>query len=191
MKKWLSVSGLLVSVLLLAPLAVQAETITRLTFSGPAGEYISQGRSYAYTPADGTFLVTHDSHNGVTVQFSTPTRPWLWTLQFGGPNATAPEVGVYEDCRRYGFNDEYPGVALWGDGRGCNELRGMFEVKEIVYSEFDVASVWVTFTLYCDSQMNPPPGEQAKPVSGEFIYNVDAATPTRTTSWGSLKTMYR
>lgn len=183
MKKWLSVSGLLVSVLLLTPIAVHAETVTRLTLSGPVGEPISQGRTLMYTPDDGTFEVYHDSNNGVSIFFSTPTRPWLWAVQFGGPNETAPGVGTYTDCARYGHSHGRSGLAIWGDGGSCNELRGTFEVKQIVYSEFDVESVWVKFTQYCDNSN--------KPLTGEFIYNVDSATPTRTTTWGSLKTMYR
>lgn len=185
MKKPHFVAGLVIAVLMLAPLVVRAETITRLTLTGPAGEYISQGQTLVFTPADGPFLVSHDTQNGIYVWFHTPSYSHFWTVQIGGPNKSSPQVGTYTDCVRYGFDKNgEPGLAVTGDGRGCNESHGEFTVRHVVYDAAGaVSSLWVTFTQYCDNQLNP--------LTGELIFQMDASTPTRSKTWGQLKTIYR
>ncbi len=170
--------------LFLTPFAAHASTITRLTMSGPASEYITQGQTINCTLDDGTFLVTHDSNNGISIMFSTPTRPWLWSVQFGGPHASTPQVGTYTNCMRYGFNNDLPGLAICGDGRCGNEDAGTFTVKQVVYTNTDVLSLWVVFDQCCDNC-------SGKILHGEFLYNIDSSTPTRPTSWGQLKLFYR
>jgi len=180
----LLINVLTTMMLLTLPFIASAETITRLTVTGPVGEYVSQGQTYILSESDGDFLVRHDSNNGISIQLFSPNRGWWWTVQFGGPHASSPQVGTYDDCMRYGFNNDQPGLAIYGDGRGCNESSGSFTVKHLVYSEFDVESLWVVFDQCCDNC-------EGKMLHGEFIYNMDASVPTKPKSWGQLKSYYR
>lgn len=173
--------------LFIMPTIALAAPTTFLHLTGPAGEYISQGQNLMYTPSDGTFQIDHsaDTHNGIRVWFRTPSYDHWWYVEIGGPDGTSPQVGTYTDAQRFEFAQPgHPRLAVFGDGRGCNEDHGSFTVKEVTYdSNGAVLTLWVIFTQYCDANANP--------LTGEFQFQIGGATPTRSTSWGALKSIYR
>ena len=50
-----------------------------------AGDYIGQGQTYLYTPADGPFIAFVGDDNSVNISFNTPTFNHIWSLSFAEP----------------------------------------------------------------------------------------------------------
>ena len=105
---------------------VQGATFVYL--DSQAGDYIGGGQTYLFTPDDGGPIISASTNSG------------LASIYAGGFNyrfesiGTAPlTVGVYEGATRYPFNSQTePGLNVSGNGRGCNQLTGRFEILELV-----------------------------------------------------------
>jgi len=133
--------------------SVSAQTLeTSLSMTSEPGDFIGQGQSYLYAQADGTFTVQKNFYNGVTVSFSTPDYSHWWSLDFAAPNNQFLAVGTYLGGVRYPFQDaDQSGLAVAGDGRGCNTLTGRFEVKQIEYGAgAAITAFWATFEQHCE-----------------------------------------
>jgi hypothetical protein len=111
----------------------QQGSITGLYFHSQPGDYIGQGQQRSLAGATGYLLTpSRNYHNGVS--FNIQGNGQLWSLDFGGPQAAALAVGSYEDAVRFPFeNGTTPGLSLTGEGRGCNTVRGRFDVLEVAY----------------------------------------------------------
>ncbi|WP_417908504.1 hypothetical protein [Candidatus Electronema sp. PJ] len=167
MKKWLA--GVLI---LLASPVYAGENI--LYYRSETGDYIGQGKEKTYTDADLTFSASKNYDNGVTVSMENFTdTPFLWwDANFAAPGDVLLQVGVYENATRFPFQaSNVPGLDFSGDGRGCNELTGRFEVKEIVYGAGDtITSFAADFEQHCEG------GEAA--LYGSVRYNSDVPVET-------------
>jgi hypothetical protein len=114
------------------------------------GDYIGGGHNYYFTPANGTFTAGRNGDNGVSVSFSNGSHDF--NLDFAAPNNAPLTVQLYNYATRYPFqNPGEPGLSVYGDGRGCNELTGSFEVREIVYgSGSTITSFDATLIQHCE-----------------------------------------
>jgi hypothetical protein len=100
-----------------------------------------------------------------------------WTLEFGAPGTVAPingkpavlVTGTYSAAHRYPFNGNGPGLALYGNGRGCNTVTGSFTIIDAVLgAQGYVQKFDATFVQHCEGGTsaasgqvhisNPPPG---------------------------------
>jgi hypothetical protein len=154
--------------------ASAASAQSTLVFSGDAGDYISQGRTWSYIEGvQGTA-----SSDQRVVSISVWTDTW-WNLEFAAPQGAQLLPGVYESATRYPFNDAHePGLSLSGDGRGCNTLTGRFEVHEAVYGPFGyLVKFHASFEQHCEGGptaaygevvINNPPPPEALTVSVQF-----------------------
>jgi hypothetical protein len=126
------------------------------------GDYLGDGQSYYYTPADGTFQAQRNFGNGVKVTFTSASHNW--TTDFAAPDGAPLTVQVYNNATHFPFMPAgIPGFDVSGDGRGCSQMAGRFEVKQIVYGSGNtIVSFHVTFTLRCDGH------EPA--LNGEVLY---------------------
>jgi hypothetical protein len=78
-----------------------------------------------------------------------------WTVSFSAPEGTVLIPGIYEDAIRMSSALYSPnnGIAFTGDGRGCNEITGRFEVLELVRSTTgSLISLAVNFEQHCDGE---------------------------------------
>ena len=157
-------------------IATSAGAQTFLTFSGPAGEYISQGQSYSYTSQNASFSAIPQLNGAILFQVNSPpngfTHFWFLALQPYPGNRLNP--GVYLNAARWPFQVNQPGLSLFGDGRGCNTSIGTFTVLS---SSYDTAgtlvSLHATFEQHCE-------GFPAA-VTGEISYApaaIPATSPT-------------
>ena len=74
-----------------------------------------------------------------------------WNLVFSAENIN---IGVYENATRAPFN-ELPnsGLSVSGNGRGCNQLKGRFEIYEYVHdAETDTWQFAANFEQQCDGK---------------------------------------
>jgi hypothetical protein len=94
------------------------------------------------------------------VTFSINGGAQHWTLNLaapGSPPSAAPPLarGAYENAARFGFQGSgQPGLDFSGDGRGCNQLYGRFDVLEARYgTNGTVLSFAANFEQHCERSM--------------------------------------
>jgi RTX calcium-binding nonapeptide repeat (4 copies) len=73
-------------------------------------------------------------------------------LDFAAPPGAELAEGVYTDAQRAPFRAwGRPGIDIGGDGRGCNQIAGHFEVKDIgTDADGGVNRLWIVYTQYCE-----------------------------------------
>lgn len=126
------------------------EGTTALFYDSQSGDYIGQGLSRIYTPVNGTFTVSRNYRQGVTVSFNGQDLT-TWTLDLAAPDGQPLTVGSYTAARRYPFTT-FNGLSFSGSGRGCNELTGRFIVKEIeVAPDGAVKRFAADFEQHCEN----------------------------------------
>lgn len=137
----------------LAPVAVPAPTATPIPMPTPRslsslesepgnyifldserGDYIGEGIQRALTSADGTFSIVGNQVNGVQIHFLGRAPEGFWALVFAAPLRATLVPGEYEKATRWPFQaPAEPGLSVYGNGRGCNQLTGRFKVLEAAY----------------------------------------------------------
>lgn len=142
---------------------------TFIYFNSEEGDYIGQGIEQTLTSDDGTFNATVFD-NGVTFYFQGTT---FWSLSFAAPEEETLKPGAYENASRYPFQSPtHPGLDISGDGRGCNQSSGRFDILEISYtSEGEIDRFAADFEQHC---------EFAEPaLFGSIRYNATVGFPLK------------
>ena len=94
---------------------------------------VGQGRSYRIEP--GTFVFGGDLQFNNVLELSAQASPnnW-WSVGMAPPSGRPLVPGVYKDARRIPpIGSSLPTLRIAGEGRGCNQSTGEFEVLEAVY----------------------------------------------------------
>lgn len=112
------------------------------------GDYIGQGQTHTYTPADTTIGV---NSNGGYVGFNLNGATW-WYGDFKAMNTlTQLQPGYYGNLQRYPFHNPTIGGLSWsGDGRGCNTLTGWFVVDSVSYDNGVLKAIDLRFEQHCE-----------------------------------------
>ena len=112
------------------------------------GDYIGQGGSYIYTPAD-TQMTVDTTGARLEVSINDTDR---WTGSFQAMSVLSRlEVGYYGDLQRYPFHNPAKGGLTWyGQGRGCNQLTGWFVVDSVTYDGIDLTGIDLRFEQHCE-----------------------------------------
>lgn len=108
-----------IAVLWLWSTSVDAATFIR--FESEPGDYIGGGQVATFAAVSGAIS---SGGRGVTLS----AGGYYFDL-FAATGQLA--VGAYEGATRYPFNRSEPGLSVYGNGRGCNQLTGRFIVYEI------------------------------------------------------------
>jgi hypothetical protein len=164
---WLRILAAALSVMaaaggLLVAGTAHAQTVSSgsLSFSGDSGDYITQGDSYSYSTSNGDELkVFSSSGSMVRISVNAYNGDW-WDLEFDAPGTRVLAPGTYSAAHRYPFNGTGPGLALGGEGRGCNELTGSFTVTKAVFGpDGYVQTFHATFEQHCEGGTPAARGE--------------------------------
>jgi hypothetical protein len=148
------VASAALAVLLLpgAAWAPPAETATLTMVSDP-GDYIGQGQTWLYDTEAGDVISATGNGSTVNVAVTGYDGTW-WYLDFDAPDGQTLTAGTtYANATRYPFNGSGPGLAIYGEGRGCNTLTGSFTVEEAVFGGPDSSYIQdfvVTFEQHCE-----------------------------------------
>jgi hypothetical protein len=175
-----------------------AQTVTTgsLSFSGDQGDYISQGKSYSYsTGNDDALTVSSSTGSTVRISVNAYNGDW-WDLEFDAPGTRVLAPGTYTAAHRYPFNGNGPGLALGGEGRGCNELTGSFTVTKAAFGPNGYVQTFdATFEQHCEGGdaaargrvhiANRPPPSKAAPKPTATTSSRAATTRPRATSTNS------
>jgi uncharacterized delta-60 repeat protein len=114
------------------PLVVNAPLApaTSLNMVSDAGDYIGQGRTYAFTPSTGTFALQGNA-NYLTVYYGGGSE--YFSLTFAGIGSAPLTPGYYPNAERASFRSAgHPGMDITGGSRGSNTLTGSFTVLQLV-----------------------------------------------------------
>jgi Calx-beta domain-containing protein len=124
-------------------------SMTVLSMSSQPGDYIGQGKKWLYTIADGVFTTSRNYDNGVSVFLR--ADDW-WNLDFAGPSNATLTKGTYYNAQKYPVQPPgVPGLNVYGAGRGCNTLTGLFNVLRANYSTTGAVTHFsVDFEQHCE-----------------------------------------
>ncbi len=141
-------------VTLLGLLAYSASAATPATYiylNSQPGDYIGQGMTHTFTPADGTFSIFNTTST-VSVYFHNADYSESWYLVFGSPKSLKFAKGEYEGAQRTPFRSPTrPGVDVSGDGRGCNTDAGQFLVTDFALAtDGTVSRLAIDFEQHCE-----------------------------------------
>ena len=112
------------------------------------GDFIGQGGSYTYTPADSLTMVSAPGGR-LSVSINGNEN---WNGDFQAMNFLGQlEVGYYGDLQRYPFHNPVAGGLSWsGEGRGCNTLTGWFVVDSVTYDGTTLTAIDLRFEQHCE-----------------------------------------
>lgn len=111
------------------------------------GDYIGGGQTYLFTPDDGGPILSGNTGAGFA---NISAGGFRYAFESIGTDLL--EVGSYQGATRYPFNSQTePGLSVSGNGRGCNQLTGQFEVLEISRdSEGKIEHLAIDFEQHCE-----------------------------------------
>jgi hypothetical protein len=173
-----------IAIVVLICLASVAQAETSLFMQSDAGDWVGRGVTYSYDEKDAEYsLQTWWDGEAVSIHVNDADYTFWWTLDFGALDGTVLEPRAYKNATRYPFNEPTePGLAVGGNGRGCNEVTGEFTVHQIEFDgEMNVTSLWISFEQHCE-------GDPER-LWGTIKVNA-SPTPTASESWGRLKSLY-
>jgi heat shock protein HslJ len=131
---------------------------TRWQMSGDAGDYISGGRSYTYTPQTGARMGGGGTET-IAWMSADHADDW-WTAEFMAPSGQILLPGhTYTGATRYPFNSGNAGLDVSGSGRGCNTLTGQFTVHEATYDNGILTGFRIAFEQHCEGAVAALRGE--------------------------------
>ena len=134
-----------------SPLLAQT---TSYSYTSQPGDYIGGGTSNTYTPSNATITV-QGSAASLTMNVMTSTE--FWYIDLAAPRGEKLHPNRYYNAERASFRTgRSPGLDVGGDGRGCNEVWGSFNINQIqTDASGNVTVLDATFVQRCDSSTAP------------------------------------
>jgi hypothetical protein len=153
--------------------AVQLDALIRpgstyLQMQSQPGDYIGQGQTYNFTPANAQ-MGASASPSGFHMGLSASDGQW-WNVDMVPASGQVLAPGNYPNATRYPFNGSGNGLSVDGDGRGCNTLTGSFNVTQALFSAVDnsLLNFQATFTQHCEGA--------APALTGTVAWNAEPVT---------------
>jgi len=126
-----------------------------LYFRSAAGDYIGAGATALFDTGLAQFQETLNSGYFHASVIAPGYADW-WYLDLANSDGSPLHVGAYENAIRAAFRGSQNGVDFSGNGRGCNQTVGRFDVLEI---ETDgtgaITRLAVDFEQHCESASAP------------------------------------
>lgn len=168
--------GLISIAVVLAGATISAGSKSLISMTSDAGDIIGLGQSRVFTPVEGTFGVSRNSPNGITVNFNGGSAN-SWTFEFASPLSQPIEPGNYENAQRYssfGMIPTLPGMSVSGQSRSCSTssgafYAGRFVVHEVVYA--GSGSQPAVLRLNIEFEQRCSPSAQGSALRGRIIYS--------------------
>jgi Fibronectin type III domain len=129
------------------------------TFTGPwsitmvseSGDYIGGGTERFFDDANAELQVAEGGW-AIYLQTSGGTYGESFSLTFQAGSGRVLGPGWYPDAQRAGFQASgRPGMDISGEGRGCNQIAGNFEVRDIAWSPTGTLQrLWLIYEQHCE-----------------------------------------
>jgi len=135
----------------LVPILDPNGNVTVFSTYGQAGDFVSPGLNLV-TTQDGTIKAVRNFDNGVDL---TITDADFWYTDFAARDNAILIKGVYLNAQRYPFQAPgFPGLSVFGAGRGCNTLTGNFNVLQATYDTAgNVKAFAADFEQHCEGSV--------------------------------------
>jgi hypothetical protein len=140
---------------------------------GTSWEYIGQGSATYIAGTDGqttTTISRYGNNQAFDVQIRQSAGGWnthWWDVAVDAPAGERLHVGTYNAHRaEVGISNSDAGLAVTGDGRGCNEVHGSITINAIDNDRSGLRMNDMTFVQYCDNNPNA--------LRGSLQFNVPA-----------------
>ena len=143
----LVVCALLVLLALVVPGAALAAASDSVTMVSDRGDYIGQGGTLLAMPPSGSVSAQLPTSSYLTVNMTSANGSYSFLFATAGGANMA--TGVYDDARQTS-DASHPRIYVFGEGRGCNETRGRFEVKDIDVTGTTVNRLWLLYEQHCE-----------------------------------------
>jgi hypothetical protein len=139
-----------------APLTARAASAFRpgsITMVSETGDFIGGGTNRLFDAPESVSLKGERGHVEVRVEQNDES----FSFDFAAPSGKQLEVGEYVRAERYPFEGKgSPGLAVSGDGRGCNQDFGRFIIKSIHFNlSGAVDRFWALYEQHCESTEAP------------------------------------
>lgn len=135
--------------------AAPAFAQTVVTYSSTPGDWVGAGATKSYTTSNAalTFSATRAA---IRVRVNGQDGKW-WDMSMVAPIGEELMPGQYTGAERAPFVEgRAPGLEFTGDGRGCNELSGQFNIRQIKFdSAGALTRLEATAIQYCDGSKAP------------------------------------
>ena len=120
-----------------------------------SGDFVGGGTDRLFATPAGTLSISGALGH---VEVSAFGEAGWFSLNFAAPSGSQLEVGEYTSAQRYPFEPSgSPGLAVSGDGRGCNADFGRFIVKAIqLNGSGEVDRFWALYEQHCEGATAPP-----------------------------------
>ena len=125
---------------------------TFLYFQSDLGDYIGQGLTRTWFPADGTFTpASMYAPTNARIRFNAGSTNW--ELMFRNANGAALTPGTYTNAQDFSSGSPTrPGIDVYGSGRSCSDANGTFTIHEIeMGADGLVSKLSVDFEQRCGS----------------------------------------
>jgi hypothetical protein len=129
-----------------------ANTATVQMFSD-AGDYIGGGAPRFFYPGNGSITISGNAgYFAVSVSGGSMGTD-DFTMTIAAPPGENLHTGLYTGAQRAPFRQSgHAGLDIGGDGRGCNEVGGRFDVKDFHVGINGVPDrLWITFEQHCEN----------------------------------------
>jgi hypothetical protein len=129
-------------------LGAQAQTV--IVLDSAPGDYIGAAQQRTLTAPE--WSISYDGDTGFISLWADGAS--FWSLEFQAPRgASFATPARFAGATRYPFNSATePGLSVSGEGRGCNQLTGWFEVVESLFDASGaLARLALDFRQNCDN----------------------------------------
>lgn len=126
-----------------------------LYFRSAAGDYIGGGAIALFGDGSAQFQEAMNSGYLHASVISPGYADW-WYLDLASSDGSPLHAGAYENAIRAAFRGSQNGIDFNGDGRGCNQTVGRFDVIEIQTDAAGaITRLAVDFEQHCESSTAP------------------------------------
>jgi hypothetical protein len=123
-----------------------------ISFRSDPGDFIGQGQAARYSNLENALFQVGRGTSGSIFVRSFGYDGSAWSVDLAAPGQRLPRPGVYEGAMRHPFEPPgAPGLAVGGNGRGCNMLSGRFAVHDARYGPQALVRSFLTrFEQHCE-----------------------------------------
>ena len=139
--------------------------VTGASFVSEPGDFLGQGLDYSFP------TVTYTGLRGGYPTFSVSSATDQFDVWLAAPAGQPLVPGTYTDAQRFDFRSAgFPGLDVFGDGRGCNQVVGSFTVYDATYDgNGNVSSFAAEFFDHCEGDYPA--------LMGDISFNSSATVP--------------
>jgi hypothetical protein len=123
-----------------------------VTMFSQSGDWVGGGADRVYDSANASISLSGTQYD-LNVRVSGGTYGDEFDLEFASPPGEALHEGLYLRAQRAPFRESgRPGIDVSGDGRGCNEVGGRFDVKRVTFTPDGAPeSLWLSYEQHCEN----------------------------------------